>query len=56
MCRAHFFLKAVMTPEKKDSGNFKVACEIADTCLPGDLTILPAAEVHKRDLTLPAKQ
>jgi hypothetical protein len=49
-------LKAVMTPEKKGAGSFKVSCDVADTCFPGDLLILPAAEVLKRDLTSAAKQ
>ena len=38
-------LKAAFTHKKKDECLFKVSCEIADTCLPGDLTVLPAADV-----------
>jgi hypothetical protein len=38
-------LKAVVMPVKKDAPTFKVSCEIAETCLPGDLTVLTAAEV-----------
>ena len=38
-------LKVAFTLKKKDDFLFKVACEIADTCLPGDLKVLPADEV-----------
>ena len=38
-------LKAAFTLKKKDECLFKVSCEIADTCLPGDLTVLSAEEV-----------
>ena len=38
-------LKAVFTRQKSGESLFKVACETADTCLPGDLLLLPAGEV-----------
>jgi hypothetical protein len=38
-------LRAVLLGDKKDARSFKVTCDIADTCLPGDLTLLPAAEL-----------
>jgi len=28
---------------------FKVSCETADTCLPGDLTVLPSEAVLRSD-------
>ena len=37
-------LKAVITPATKDAGTFKVSCDIADTCQPGNLVIVPALE------------
>ena len=37
-------LKALLTPTKKDAGTFKVSCQIAENCLPGQLTVLPASE------------
>ncbi len=42
-------LKAVAIPEKKEAWQFKVSCEIAATCLPGDLVIVPAAEVLRME-------
>jgi len=43
-------LKAVFARKKSDDSLFKVACETADTCLPGDLVLLPATEVIKMNL------
>ncbi len=48
-------LKAATLPEKKDKWTFKVSCEIAETCLPGDLTCLPANEILNALSTLPNK-
>jgi hypothetical protein len=38
-------LTARFTLKKKSETLFKVSCETADTCLPGDLLVLPAEEV-----------
>ena len=38
-------LKAVFTLKKSGDTLFKVACDTADTCLPGDLVVLPAEAV-----------
>jgi hypothetical protein len=38
-------LKAVFTLKNSGEDLFKVSCEIAETCLPGDLVILPATDV-----------
>ncbi len=46
-------LKAVTIPEKKDAWQFKVFCGTTDGCLPGDLVILPAAELLRLE-KLPA--
>jgi hypothetical protein len=45
-------LKALFTLKKSGDCLFKVSCETADTCLPGDLTVLPAGDVLRSD-TLP---
>lgn len=37
-------LKAVISPLAKDAGTFKVWCDIAETCQPRNLTIIPAQE------------
>lgn len=42
-------LKALFTLKKKDDCLFKVSCETADTCLPGDLTVLPAEDILRSD-------
>jgi hypothetical protein len=42
-------LKAVFTLKNSGEDLFKVSCEIAETCLPGDLVILPAADVLGMD-------
>lgn len=47
-------LKAVTVPEKKDAWQFKVSCDITGTCLPGDLIVLPAAEVLRSEALLGA--
>jgi hypothetical protein len=46
-------LKAVILPEKKEAWQFKVFCEVASTCLPGDFVIVPAADVLRMEI-LPA--
>ena len=40
-------VKAVTIPEKKEGWTFKVACDLAETCLPGDLLALPAAHIFR---------
>ncbi len=40
-------LKAIFTLKKPGDCLFKVSCDIADSCLPGDLVLLPAADVIK---------
>ena len=44
-------LKAVFTLKNSGDDLFKVTCEIAENCLPGDLVILPASEVLKQNLS-----
>lgn len=38
-------LKAHFTLKKKNETLFKVSCETADTCLPGDLLVIPASDL-----------
>ena len=45
-------LKAVTVAGKKESGRFKVHCDIAESCLPGDLVVVPASDVLQMQ-TLP---
>lgn len=43
-------LKAVFTRKKPGDALFKVACDTAGTCLPGDLTVVPASELLRTGL------
>jgi len=42
-------LKVLFTLKKKSECLLKVSCETADTCLPGDLTVLPSEAVLRSD-------
>lgn len=43
-------VNVIFTPKKKDDCLFKVSCETADTCRPGDLTVLSSEDVLRLDL------
>lgn len=46
---------ALPNPDKKGGGAFKVSCRVAENCLPGEVQVLPAAEVLRLRETLFAR-